>query len=109
MPLIGLINGIQDPTWRSRLKKDPGIPNLFPYKERILHEIEEARRVKEEEILKRRQKNKIPESLGNDHGGDEKMVVVGDDDTMMDEQVEGDEDGDVDMDDEVRFLPAPAT
>ncbi|KAF2842430.1 hypothetical protein M501DRAFT_415810 [Patellaria atrata CBS 101060] len=39
----------QNPQWRSRLKKDPGIPNLFPYKDKILHEIEETRRLKEEE------------------------------------------------------------
>ncbi|KAA8652065.1 hypothetical protein EYZ11_012986 [Aspergillus tanneri] len=39
----------KDPTWRSKLKKDPGIPNLFPHKDKILHEIEEKRRMKAEE------------------------------------------------------------
>ena len=46
--------GNQDPQWRSRLKKDPGIPNLFPYKDKILHEIEEKKRLKEEEYARKR-------------------------------------------------------
>ena len=44
----------KNPEWRSKLKKDPGIPNLFPYKDKILAEIEEARRRKAEELAKRR-------------------------------------------------------
>jgi GNL3L/Grn1 putative GTPase len=32
------------------LKKDPGIPNLFPYKDKLLAEIEEKKRLKEEEF-----------------------------------------------------------
>ncbi|KAJ4354600.1 nuclear GTP-binding protein nug1 [Didymosphaeria variabile] len=45
----------KNPEWRSKLKKDPGIPNLFPYKDKILQEIEESRRVKAEEIVRRRE------------------------------------------------------
>ena len=48
----------QNPEWRSRLKKDPGIPNLFPYKDKILHEIEEKRRLKEEEYARKREEAK---------------------------------------------------
>ncbi|KAM3419111.1 hypothetical protein BST61_g5059 [Cercospora zeina] len=44
----------KNPQWRSRLKKDPGIPNLFPYKDKILAEIEESKRKKEEEKERRR-------------------------------------------------------
>src|ERR1700722_16825354 len=44
----------KNPEWRSKLKKDPGIPNLFPYKDKILAEIEEGRRRKAEEASKRR-------------------------------------------------------
>ncbi|TKA25759.1 hypothetical protein B0A50_05856 [Salinomyces thailandicus] len=44
-----------NPQWRSRIKKDPGVPNLFPYKGKILAEIEEKRRAKEEEQLKKRE------------------------------------------------------
>ena len=43
-----------NPEWRSRLKKDPGIPNLFPYKDKILAEIEEGRRRKAEDAAKRK-------------------------------------------------------
>jgi nuclear GTP-binding protein len=37
------------------VKKDPGIPNLFPYKDKILAEVEENRRLKEEESARRRE------------------------------------------------------
>jgi nuclear GTP-binding protein len=43
-----------NPEWRTKLKKDPGIPNLFPYKDKILAEIEETRRRKAEEAAKKR-------------------------------------------------------
>jgi nuclear GTP-binding protein len=45
----------KNPEWRARLKKDPGIPNLFPYKEKLLHQIEENKRRKAEEIARKRQ------------------------------------------------------
>ncbi|KAL9600118.1 MAG: hypothetical protein Q9219_003374 [cf. Caloplaca sp. 3 TL-2023] len=51
--------GKKNPEWRTRLKKDPGIPNLFPYKDKILHEIEEKKRSKEEESLRRREVNRV--------------------------------------------------
>ena len=46
---------LQNPEWRSKTKKDPGIPNLFPYKDKILAEVEETRRRKEEENTRRRE------------------------------------------------------
>ncbi len=36
----------KDVTWRSRTKKDPGIPSNFPYKAKILEEIE-AKKMKD--------------------------------------------------------------
>ncbi|KAI2732736.1 hypothetical protein CBS147332_1875 [Penicillium roqueforti] len=39
----------KNPEWRSKLKKDPGIPNLFPGKDKLLHDIEERKRMKAEE------------------------------------------------------------
>ncbi|KAF1964907.1 nucleolar GTP-binding protein 2 [Bimuria novae-zelandiae CBS 107.79] len=45
----------KNPQWRSKTKKDPGIPNLFPFKDKILAEIEEKRRLKEEENARRRE------------------------------------------------------
>jgi nuclear GTP-binding protein len=49
---------LQNPQWKSRLKKDPGIPNLFPFKDQILAEIEEKKRLRAEEIVKRREAGK---------------------------------------------------
>ncbi|KAK2754260.1 hypothetical protein FQN54_007139 [Arachnomyces sp. PD_36] len=45
----------KNPEWRSKIKKDPGIPNLFPYKDKILHEIEERKRSKIEETQRLRE------------------------------------------------------
>ncbi|KAF2229215.1 GTP-binding protein [Viridothelium virens] len=45
----------KNPQWRSRLKKDPGIPNLFPYKDKILQEIEERKQSKEAEAARRKE------------------------------------------------------
>jgi nuclear GTP-binding protein len=42
-------------TKRARLRKDPGIPNLFPFKEQVLKEIE-AKKEKERENRERHQK-----------------------------------------------------
>ncbi|CAH7671226.1 nucleolar GTP-binding protein 2 [Phakopsora pachyrhizi] len=33
----------KDVTWKSRVKKDPGIPSLFPYKEQLLAEQQQAK------------------------------------------------------------------
>ncbi|KAI9781473.1 MAG: hypothetical protein M1816_002360 [Peltula sp. TS41687] len=56
----------KNPQWRSRLKKDPGIPNLFPYKEKILQEIEEKKRVKEEEAIRKREEAKARREGGSE-------------------------------------------
>ena len=82
---------IQNPQWRSRLKKDPGIPNLFPYKDRILHEIEEKKRLKEEEFARKREAARITRSAtsaGQANGqedvlnGEEELSDLVDDETM---------------------------
>ncbi len=39
----------KNPQWKSRLKKDPGIPNLFPFKDKLLEELEEKKRRKAED------------------------------------------------------------
>lgn len=49
---------MQNPEWRSRLKKDPGIPNLFPYKDKILQEIEEKKRLRQEENERKREESR---------------------------------------------------
>jgi len=44
----------KDVTWRSKQKKDPGIPASFPYKDKIVSEIEEKKRIEAEDKLRRR-------------------------------------------------------
>lgn len=68
----------------SKLKKDPGIPNLFPYKEKILHEIEAARLRKQEEQQRRREMAKAART-GTVTGGTE-AIEQGD---LVDEGEDG--------------------
>src|ERR1700685_1083532 len=44
-----------NPQSRSKLKKDPGIPNLFPLKDKVLQEIEQRRQNVEQERQAKRQ------------------------------------------------------
>ena len=48
----------KNPEWRSRIKKDPGIPNLFPYKDKILADIEDKKRQRTEELESKRAESK---------------------------------------------------
>ncbi|PKI83469.1 hypothetical protein MVES1_002680 [Malassezia vespertilionis] len=43
----------RNPQWKSRRRQDPGIPNSFPYKEELLNEIDEKRRLAAEERMAR--------------------------------------------------------
>jgi len=45
----------RNPQWKSRQRQDPGIPNLFPYKEELLNDIEQQRRIAEEQKLAERE------------------------------------------------------
>ncbi|CAL8583782.1 nuclear GTP-binding protein nug1 [Xanthoria parietina] len=87
----------KNPEWRSRLKKDPGIPNLFPYKDKILQQIEDKKRLKEEEALRRRAEAKstraasadtndavVTANGANEENGEELL-----DETMTDEDEAG--------------------
>lgn len=86
----------KNPEWRSRLKKDPGIPNLFPYKDKILAEIEEGRRRKAEDAMKRRAEAKATKT--GELSGNELEVGMEDEDgdevDILDEEMEQDEDED---------------
>lgn len=82
-------NGKKNPEWKSRVKKDPGIPNLFPYKDKILAEIEEARIRKQEEAVKRRAELKALKKSGEDVDKDIEAQMEG---------VEADEDDDEEFD-----------
>jgi len=87
----------QNPEWRSRIKKDPGIPNLFPYKDKILHEIEEKKRQKEEERARLREQARAQRAGGNTavedaQAGAEDEEADEDDDVLLDNEMdEGDE------------------
>ncbi|KAI2609411.1 P-loop containing nucleoside triphosphate hydrolase protein [Hypoxylon fragiforme] len=93
----------KNPQWKSKLKKDPGIPNLFPYKEKILHEIEEARRKKQEELQRRKELAKAAKSgaVTNEAENDESALNGAEEDgfdgfTDDDDAMDEGEDADVD-------------
>ncbi|KAI2466147.1 P-loop containing nucleoside triphosphate hydrolase protein [Annulohypoxylon bovei var. microspora] len=67
----------KNPQWKSKLKKDPGIPNLFPYKEKILHEIEEGRRRKQEEQQRRKELAKAAKTGTEDAADNDETVMEG--------------------------------
>lgn len=79
----------KNPEWRSKLKKDPGIPNLFPYKERLLQEIEEKKARKEEEARKRKEAIKAAKTGQVAQANDGEQVMEED---LEDEDIEVDED-----------------
>ncbi|GAB7343153.1 hypothetical protein MBLNU457_1228t1 [Dothideomycetes sp. NU457] len=85
-----------NPEWRSKLKKDPGIPNLFPFKNKILEEIEESKRQKEQDAMRRREIAKAQrqglsvadtdaQTGADDLEDDEVLEDLEDDDEAMDE------------------------
>lgn len=84
----------KNPQWRSRLKKDPGIPNLFPHKDKVLAEIEESKRKKAEEQERRREVarvqregSKVKVAAATDEEEEEELMDDGD----GEEGSEGDE------------------
>ncbi|KAI9829721.1 MAG: hypothetical protein M1826_005464 [Phylliscum demangeonii] len=99
-----------NPQWRSRLKKDPGIPNLFPYKEKILQEIEEKKRLKEEEQAGRRKKGVQAQQGGQDPAAqqdtDETMEAVADADAEAEAEAVDEEMGEDDEDDAANPMAA---
>lgn len=67
----------KNPEWRTRLKKDPGIPNLYPFKEKLLQEIAERKREKEEEAVRQREEARArgkSDALENTASDDDIMV-----------------------------------
>ncbi|GAP82989.1 putative nuclear GTP-binding protein NUG1 [Rosellinia necatrix] len=104
----------KNPQWKSKLKKDPGIPNLFPYKEKILQEIEEARRRKQEEQQRRREMAKAARTGTTAEGGDGADGDDAADEDGMDgafedsEMMNGDGDDDVDSSNPMAALLASA-
>jgi nuclear GTP-binding protein len=89
----------KDPTWRSRLKKDPGIPNLFPFKEKILQEIEQKKLQKEEDAAKRKADAKAARSgmVEDEENMQEngELLDVGEGDDILYDHDSGSEDEDM--------------
>ena len=87
----------KNPEWRSRIKKDPGIPNLFPYKDKILAEIEDKKRQKAEDSERRREEarankeNAASEPTRDEF--DEGILLDEENESVIEDQEAMDEDG----------------
>lgn len=64
----------KDPTWKSRHKKDPGIPSSFPYKDKLIEEIEQRKKEREEQKLLMKQQRKAAQ-INNGKDNDEDLMV----------------------------------
>lgn len=63
--------------WKSKHKKDPGIPNNYPYKEQVLAEIEQQRRLAAEDKEKRKALKKAAKAEGQANGHDDDDELEG--------------------------------
>ncbi|SCU91421.1 LAMI_0E05842g1_1 [Lachancea mirantina] len=70
----------KDPTWKSRVKKDPGIPANFPYKGKILEAIEARKQQEIEEKEAERQRLQEARKFASEQG-----------EGMMEEDMEGED------------------
>ncbi|OQD68664.1 hypothetical protein PENDEC_c032G06308 [Penicillium decumbens] len=80
----------KNPEWRSKVKKDPGIPNLFPFKDKLLHDIEEKKRLKAEQQERIREEARARRAEAKQTQGDNQGVDINEDDLLDDNM---DEDG----------------
>ncbi|KAF7433513.1 hypothetical protein PC9H_005469 [Pleurotus ostreatus] len=65
----------KNPQWKSKHKKDPGIPNNFPYKDQILAEVAEQRRQAEEEKQKRKEEKRAAKTVEEADGDAEDGIA----------------------------------
>lgn len=110
----------KDVTWKSRISKDPGIPASFPYKEQIIHELEENRRLEKErreEIRRQKQAKAVALAQGQavdaemESDDSERNVAENSMTALMesarqaaeDYEGEGDEDDDMEEDDGIEI------
>ncbi|EAZ63006.1 predicted protein [Scheffersomyces stipitis CBS 6054] len=77
----------KDVTWKSRNKKDPGIPASFPYKDKIISELEDNRRIEKE----KREALKLQRQMEREAALARGEIV--DDDEMDQDEDEGEEGG----------------
>ncbi|KAJ7672876.1 hypothetical protein B0H17DRAFT_1083696 [Mycena rosella] len=61
----------KNPQWKSKHKKDPGIPNNFPYKDQILAEIADQRRVAAEEKQRKKDQKKTKKADSDDEDAED--------------------------------------
>lgn len=75
----------KDVTWKSRQKKDPGIPSSFPYKEQLIQEIEQRKKEREEHklLMKQQRQNAQLQQNGNNGEVDEDLM---EDDNLEDDR-----------------------
>ncbi|UNI15044.1 nuclear GTP-binding protein nug1 [Purpureocillium takamizusanense] len=100
----------QNPEWRTKLKKDPGIPNLFPYKEKLLEEMEEKRMRKAAEAQKKRDMAKAAKTGASQQQDDDEHVMAeaADADQLIDQDDDDDMDEDIDESNPMAALLASA-
>ncbi|KAL3480213.1 P-loop containing nucleoside triphosphate hydrolase protein [Aspergillus californicus] len=67
----------KNPEWRSKIKKDPGIPNLFPHKEKMLQEMEQHKRLKVEEQGRIRDEARERRAALKQKGGEQAKTADG--------------------------------
>ncbi|KAF5388105.1 hypothetical protein D9615_000031 [Tricholomella constricta] len=68
----------KNPQWKSKTPKDPGIPNNFPFKDQILAEVSEQRRIDaEEKLRKKEEKKSLRAKAKNSTGEDESNEIEG--------------------------------
>ncbi|KAK7061366.1 guanine nucleotide-binding protein-like 3 [Favolaschia claudopus] len=77
----------KNPQWKSKHKKDPGIPNTFPYKDQILAEIADQRRVAAEEKQRRKDEKKIKKKT-EQNDEDEDVDDAGSDNDNTDDKAD---------------------
>ncbi|KAJ7229052.1 hypothetical protein GGX14DRAFT_416477, partial [Mycena pura] len=65
--------------WKFKHKKDPGIPSTFPYKDQILAEIADQRRLAAEEKQRKKDEKKLKKKAAKDGVDDEEMSQTGSD------------------------------
>jgi nuclear GTP-binding protein len=104
----------KDVTWKSRVPKDPGIPNSFPYKGKVLEEMEVAKRQEREEKERRREEKRqaaraagmseeqIEEGLAREEEQENtnRLAALMESAQAAAEEYNGDEGSDVDMEGE---------
>ncbi|KAJ5429615.1 hypothetical protein N7491_006631 [Penicillium cf. griseofulvum] len=80
----------KNPEWRSKIKKDPGIPNLFPNKDKLLHDIEERKRMKAEEQQRIRDEARTRKAEGLPAQTGTEAVDIDENDMLLDDDMDAD-------------------